>query len=68
MNDGDAFRAVCGKCNEESNAYPFGTAIAWKVAHGLETGHVAVDLSRVISRDSGFGSGESMGSGSEILS
>lgn len=44
MIDADTYRANCGECNEVSDVTRFGTAIAWKIAHGLETGHVDVDV------------------------
>lgn len=44
MTDADTYRAKCVECNEVSDNTRFGTAIAWKVAHGLETGHVDVDV------------------------
>lgn len=44
MSDEDRFQAVCDECGDASDVYRFGTAIAWKVAHGLETGHVDVNV------------------------
>lgn len=44
MIDADTYKAICAECDEVSDVYRFGTAIAWKIAHGLETGHVDVDV------------------------
>ena len=46
MIDADTYRAICGECDEVSDTDRFGTAIAWKVAHGLETGHVDIDVAQ----------------------
>lgn len=44
MIDGKVYQAICAECEESSDVDRFGVAIAWKIAHGIETEHVSIDI------------------------